>query len=93
MIAAPWPREDPLDDRLLAIDPRTGRWQDGRIRDLPSWLVAGDLMVVNDAATLPASLVATEPAGRRVELRLATHLGGARWRAVLFGEGDWRTRT
>jgi S-adenosylmethionine:tRNA ribosyltransferase-isomerase len=78
---------------LLVIDPHAGRWHDRRIRDLPSWLVGGDLLVVNDAATLPASLSATEPHGGRVELRLLAHLGDARWRAVLFGEGDWRTRT
>jgi S-adenosylmethionine:tRNA ribosyltransferase-isomerase len=93
MIAAQWPREQPLDDRLLVVDPRTGHWQDRRIRDLPRSLVAGDLLIVNDAATVPASLPATDPGGRRVELRLAADLEEARWRAVLFGEGDWRTRT
>ena len=28
-----------------------------------------------------------------MELRLAAHLAGDLWRAVLFGAGDWRTRT
>jgi S-adenosylmethionine:tRNA ribosyltransferase-isomerase len=90
---ARWPREEPLDERLLHIDPRSGQLRDGRVRDLPAWLFAGDLIVVNDAATIPASLWAADPRGRRVELRLATDLGDARWRAVLFGDGDWRTRT
>jgi S-adenosylmethionine:tRNA ribosyltransferase-isomerase len=90
---AAWPRDEPLDERLLLVDPRAGQWRDARIRDLPAWLSSGDLMVVNDAATLPASFVATGPQGRRFELRLAGELGGGRWRAVLFGEGDFRTRT
>jgi S-adenosylmethionine:tRNA ribosyltransferase-isomerase len=91
MTPASWPREQPLDEKLLVV--RGGRWHDARMRDLPRWLAAGDLVVVNDAATLPASLRATTPDGRRVELRLAAHVGGERWCAVLFGEGDWRTRT
>jgi len=52
-----------------------------------------DLVVVNDAATLPASLAAAAPGGQRVEVRLAGEARGGRWRAVVFGEGDWRTRT
>jgi S-adenosylmethionine:tRNA ribosyltransferase-isomerase len=63
------------------------------MRGLPRWLRRGDLLVVNDAATIPASLAAATADGRRIEIRLAIHLGGERWRAVLFGEGDWRTRT
>jgi S-adenosylmethionine:tRNA ribosyltransferase-isomerase len=90
---AAWPRPEPLDERLLVVDREAGRWHDRRVRDLPAWLRAGDLLVVNDAATIPASLAAIAPGGARVELRLAAHLGGERWRAVLFGEGDWRTRT
>jgi S-adenosylmethionine:tRNA ribosyltransferase-isomerase len=93
VIPARWPREEPLDERLLVVDPRGGRWHDRRIRDLGEWLFAGDLLVINDAATIPASFSATDPRGQRIELRLATDLGEARWRAVLFGEGDWRTRT
>jgi S-adenosylmethionine:tRNA ribosyltransferase-isomerase len=93
MMAARWPRAEPLDERLLLIEARRGTWRDGRIRDMPSWLVPGDLVVVNDAATLPASFRATDPRGVEIELRLAADMGDGRWRAVVFGEGDWRTRT
>ncbi|HEV3190842.1 MAG TPA: S-adenosylmethionine:tRNA ribosyltransferase-isomerase [Polyangiaceae bacterium] len=93
MTPARWPRDEPLDDRLLVVDPRSDAWFDSHVRDLPHWLLPGDLLVVNDAATVPGSLQATDARGRQLELRLAAHLGDARWRAVLFGEGDWRTRT
>jgi len=93
MRAADWPRDEPLDDRLLVLDAVAGSWRDGRVRDLAGVLRAGDLLVVNDAATVPASLHATTDAGAAVELRLAAHLDGERWRAVLFGDGDWHTRT
>jgi S-adenosylmethionine:tRNA ribosyltransferase-isomerase len=50
---------------------------------------AGDVVLVNDAATLPASL----RAGDGIEVRLLSFLGEDRWLAALLGEGDFRTRT
>jgi S-adenosylmethionine:tRNA ribosyltransferase-isomerase len=72
--------------------------RDARFSELPSVLRPGDVCVVNDAATLPASLAATVGPARGpaepVELRL---LGSPDERgealALLFGGGDWRTPT
>jgi S-adenosylmethionine:tRNA ribosyltransferase-isomerase len=92
--SATWPRGEPALDRLLHLDPRARRRRDLRVGDLPALLARGDLLVLNDSATLPASLRG-RLAGAPVELRLA----GVReeeadvWDAVLFGAGDWRTRT
>ncbi len=91
---ATWPREDAASERLLHLDPNAGLITDGRVGDLPGKLRAGDLLVVNDSATLPASLHG-ESEGRPVELRL---LGGAAgegggFRALLLGAGDHRQRT
>ncbi|APR79263.1 S-adenosylmethionine:tRNA ribosyltransferase-isomerase [Minicystis rosea] len=91
---ATWPREDPLSERLLWIDPRAGTLRDGHVRDLPELLRAGDLLVVNDSATLPASLRGVTGNGAPVEARLAgAGEGDDVFRAVLFGAGDHRTRT
>jgi S-adenosylmethionine:tRNA ribosyltransferase-isomerase len=60
---------------------------------LPRLLRAGDLVIVNDAATLPASLPGTTATGARFELRLAGPIDGGRLHGVLFGDGDHRTRT
>ena len=51
---------------------------------------AGDLLVVNDGATLPASLRGhrRRPAGRGAPRSPRARDG--RFRAVLFGAGDWR---
>jgi len=87
------PRGEPLDERLLLVDPCGERLDDARVRDLEELLRPGDLVVVNDAATLPASLPATSPAGRAVELRLVSMVEEDLWWGVLFGEGDWRTPT
>lgn len=87
------PRGDALAERLLVIDPAAATLADRRVGDLPSLLRAGDLLVLNDAATLPASLRGSGPRGEALELRLAhAHDDGA-WDVALLGAGDWRTRT
>jgi S-adenosylmethionine:tRNA ribosyltransferase-isomerase len=91
--AAAAPRAEPLDTRLLRLDPRAGTVAHGRVRDLPHLLRPGDLLVVNDAATLPASLRGVGPRGEPLELRLTGPEHDGRWTVVLFGEGDWRSRT
>ncbi len=93
MTPATWPRREPSAERLLLVDPERGAFGDAHVGDLPSLLRAGDVLVVNDAATLPASLAAHGPDGERLEVRLAGEGEGGEWRAVLFGAGDWRMRT
>jgi S-adenosylmethionine:tRNA ribosyltransferase-isomerase len=90
---ATWPRPEPREDRLLRIDPAAGTWRDAHLGDLPDQLIPGDVLVVNDAATLPASLRGRGPAGEEMEMRLAGLGEDGCWWAVLFGAGDWRTRT
>jgi S-adenosylmethionine:tRNA ribosyltransferase-isomerase len=90
---ATWPRPEPREERLLRVDPGAGTWRDARLADLPGELRAGDLLVVNDAATLPASLRGRGPSGEELEVRLAGLAEDGEWWAVLFGAGDWRTRT
>lgn len=80
------------DGKLLRIDPCGDRFGDARVVELPELLRRGNLLVVNDAATVPASLRARAGAAE-VELRLAAELDGDSCRAVLFGSGDWRTPT
>ncbi len=95
MKPASWPRSGLGLTRLLAIDPARRAFADLTTGNLPSLLRAGDVLVVNDAATLPASLHGTVDAADNapIEIRLAGTEVEGRWRAVLFGAGDWRTRT
>jgi S-adenosylmethionine:tRNA ribosyltransferase-isomerase len=79
--------------RMLVVDPLAGVAFDTAARRLPELLHPGDLVVVNDAATLPASLPVRSESGRPHELRVATPGGPAGWWVVLLGEGDWRTPT
>jgi len=98
MIAAHRPVQRPRDARLLFVD------ANGRIRHAPrsrfvDLLKPGDLVIANDAATLPASLHGRHtPSGAVVEVRLAARasLDTAdvhRFVAMVFGAGNFRTRT
>jgi len=93
VIPARWPREEPLLERLLHVDPRTDTVRDAHIRDLPSFLRRGDVLIVNDAATLPGSLRGRARDGTPLEVRILLELPGGAFRAVLFDGADWRTPT
>jgi S-adenosylmethionine:tRNA ribosyltransferase-isomerase len=64
--------------RLLVSEP--GRHQHARFTGLSSFMQAGDLLVVNQSATLPASLPAEGTAGRFI-LNLSTDYGADLWLA------------
>jgi len=70
--------------RLLVIDRSTGAVQHRRFAELPLLLGPGDLLVVNDSRTLPASLSGWTAAGAPLELRLAGR-DGDRWAALVLG--------
>ena len=83
------PRSGFQSERLLVIDPLTRRFGDYRIGELPQLLGPGDVLVVNDAATLPASL----RVDAELELRLISVESDGSFRAVAFGAGDFRQAT
>jgi len=92
------PRHGPRRSRLLVVD-ANGRVTHHAGADLPRFVRPGDLIVANDAATLPASLDATHVrTGKPVEVRLAGRRSLAPdavtgFTAVVFGAGDYRTPT
>jgi len=83
------PRSRADEERLLVIDPLADRFGDYRISELPEFLLRGDALVLNDAATLPASL----RAGPEHELRLMSELDDGTWLALSLGSGDHRMPT
>jgi S-adenosylmethionine:tRNA ribosyltransferase-isomerase len=98
VIAADRPVQRPPDARLLVIS-AGGEIRHAPRRALVDFLRRGDLVVANDAATLPASLIGTHAAtGAPVEVRLAGRRSLAaddvrEFTAVVLGEGDFRIRT
>jgi S-adenosylmethionine:tRNA ribosyltransferase-isomerase len=79
--------------RMMVLDRKTGDFRDSVISELPNVLRSGDVLVVNDAATLPASLSARGPSGMPIEIRLIHHLGESDWKAILMGAGSWKVPT
>jgi S-adenosylmethionine:tRNA ribosyltransferase-isomerase len=85
------PRAEPGTERLLYVDQHENRFAHHVVGDLAALLRAGDLLVVNDAATLPASLFVS---GQPLEARLARRgPSDAEWTAILLGAGDFRAPT
>ena len=97
MIAATVPVQRSPRAKVMVVDPS------GQIRDLPragliDLIQPGDLVVANDAATIPASLSGVHlPSRRPVEVRLAgvpsLDPHNREFSAVVFGGGDFHTRT
>ncbi len=63
--------------RLLDVTP--DGLSDREVRDLPSLLRKGDLLVFNDTKVIPARLIGTRPGGGKVEALLIRDLGAGHW--------------
>lgn len=96
MKAASHPVQRPSNAKILIVDGR-GNINHHVRSELPNLFRPGDVVIANDAATLPASLSGLHSrTGRSVEVRLAgrNSLDEVRqFSAVVFGEGNFRTRT
>jgi S-adenosylmethionine:tRNA ribosyltransferase-isomerase len=64
--------------RLLHLDGRTGDYIDRAVRDLPSLLRQGDLLVFNDTRVVPARLFGSKESGGRIEILLERFVGTSR---------------
>src|SRR5689334_2141620 len=98
MLAARLPVQRPVDAKLLVVDEQRNLIHVPRTAFV-DFLRADDLVIANDAATLPASLSGVhEPTGKAIEVRLAGRPSLNPddincFSAVVFGEGDFHTRT
>jgi S-adenosylmethionine:tRNA ribosyltransferase-isomerase len=78
---APLARRD--EARLYVLDRATGAVEHRSVRELPSLLPPGALVVVNDTRVIKARLAATKPTGGAVELLLVEPLAAANvWRCI-----------
>jgi S-adenosylmethionine:tRNA ribosyltransferase-isomerase len=98
MLAAQLPVQRPVDAKLLVVDEQHNLIHVPRSRFV-DFLRDGDLVIANDAATLPASLGGIhQPTGKAIEVRLAGRpsldpMDVNCFTAVVFGEGDFHMRT
>jgi S-adenosylmethionine:tRNA ribosyltransferase-isomerase len=98
MIAAQAAVQRPPNAKLLVVDSQRNLIHVPRT-EFVEFLRSNDVVIANDAATLPASLIGThQQTGKAIEVRLAGRpsLDGMdvkRFSAVVFGEGDFHMRT
>ena len=98
MIAADLAVQRPANANLLVVDEQRQLIHVPR-SEFVEFLRPNDLVIANDAATLPASLTGVhEQTGKTVELRLAGRRSldasdVKRFSAIVFGEGDYHLRT
>jgi S-adenosylmethionine:tRNA ribosyltransferase-isomerase len=98
VIAADEPVQRSAASKLLHVD-AAGRIQSVPRSSLIDLLRPGDVVIANDAATLPASLRGVHlQTGMEIEVRLAARASLApddvlRFQGIVFGPGDHRTRT
>jgi len=76
----------PRDTARMLVVESDGVLRDRLVSDLPAWLKAGDLLVVNDTRVIAAQLKGrrigreTEP---KIEATLVRRLDGSRWKALV----------
>jgi S-adenosylmethionine:tRNA ribosyltransferase-isomerase len=71
--------------RMLVLDPKAGAITHATIRDLPSHLDPGDLLVLNDSRVFPARLIGRRRDGGEAEVLLLRPVDGdrRRWEALI----------
>lgn len=74
--------------RLMVMRRESGSFQDSVFRDLPTFLNAGDVMVINRTRVIPARLKARKlPGGGRAEILLLKRLSPGQWECLVGGKG------
>lgn len=76
---------EPRDSARLMVMGGGGSIAHHRMRDLPTVLGRGDVMVVNESRVLAARVQARKPTGGRAELVFLESLGDDRWDALVGG--------
>jgi S-adenosylmethionine:tRNA ribosyltransferase-isomerase len=83
-LIAQTPPDERGGSRLLVLDRASGTIAHQHVSDLPGWLRAGDVLVVNDTKVFPARLLGTRvPTGGRVEVLLLERLDAGQWSALV----------
>jgi S-adenosylmethionine:tRNA ribosyltransferase-isomerase len=77
----PLPERDA--SRMLIVDRATKTWRDSRFQELPSQLLEGDVLVINNTRVFPARLRGQRrPFGGAVELLLVREVEANTWEAL-----------
>ncbi|MFH2068791.1 MAG: tRNA preQ1(34) S-adenosylmethionine ribosyltransferase-isomerase QueA [Candidatus Omnitrophota bacterium] len=79
----PLPKRD--EAKLLVLERQSGTIRSVIFRDLPDFLLASDLLVLNDTRVIPARLRLKKPSGGKVEIFILRETGQGRAEALVRG--------
>ena len=65
------------------MDRKTGQTKDRHFYDLPEYLRAGDVLVLNNSKVIPARIYGRKPTGAHCELLLLKRTEGNRWECLV----------
>lgn len=71
--------------RLMALDRKTGELEHRIFSDIESYLVSGDVLVLNDTKVFPCRLIAKKPGNGKAEVFLLEEKGLNVWDALVKG--------
>jgi len=77
--------------RLLVLH-RDGTTEHKRFSDLPAYLAAGDMLIMNNTKVFPARISAFKPDGGMLEILLIRHMGDNAWEVLSRGNYSGRLR-
>jgi len=83
-LIAQHPAEPRDSSRLMVIDRQTGKFEHRRFFNLPEYLKASDVMVLNDSRVIPARLFGRKVgSGGKIELLLLRRISEGSWEALM----------
>lgn len=82
-LIAQYPIEPRDSSRMLVYDKISGASEDKHFYDLPDYLRAGDVVVVNNTRVIPARLIGKKPTGAVCEVLLLKRLDYTTWEAIV----------
>jgi len=71
--------EEKRDNARLLVLHKNGDFEHRRFSDLPSYLVPGDLLILNNTKVFPARMTARKPTGGKIEFLLVTRNHDGSW--------------
>ena len=85
------PLKERTGSRLLVLH-RDGTTEHKRFSDLPAYLAAGDMLIMNNTKVFPARISAFKPDGGMLEILLIRHMGDNAWEVLSRGNYSGRLR-
>lgn len=80
---AQYPLEKRDESRLLVLHRDTGEIEHRIFKEIPEYLSAGDVLVVNNTKVLPARIYGKKKSGGKVEILLHRKRSGSTWEALV----------